>query len=179
MVKGKTVIIGVTASIAAYKACDIVRRLRERGINTIVLMTEQAAELVSPVTLQTLTGNKVYMKMFADSEAWEVEHISLAEKADLILIAPATANIVGKIAGGICDDLLTCVVCASSAPVLIAPAMNTNMFKNKIVQGNLKKLKLSGYKFVGPVEGKLACGEKGIGCLASVEKIVEEAVKLL
>lgn len=179
MKKEKNIILGVSASVAIYKACDLIRRLREEAWAVSVVMTAEAEKLIQPILFQSLAGNKVYRGLFDEPDAWEIEHISLAEDADLVLIAPATANIIGKIAGGICDDLLTCVVAATKAPVLIAPAMNTNMYENKIVQENIKKLKNAGYKFIGPREGKLACGKKGIGCLASVEEIVKEANKIL
>lgn len=173
----KNIILGVTASIAIYKACDIVRRLKEQGRGVTVVMTREAQELIRPVVFQSLSGNKAYGgELFLEPEGWEIEHISLAEKADLILVAPATANIIGKLAAGICDDLLTCVICATKAPVLIAPAMNEGMYKNKITQGNIAKLKSAGYKFIGPITGRLACGTTGIGCLAEVEEIVQ-AVK--
>jgi len=175
--KGKNIILGVTASIAIYKACDILRRLKELGFAVTVVMTEEAQELIKPLVFQSLSGNKVYRGMFEHSDTCEIEHISLAEKADLVLIVPATANIIGKIACGICDDLLTCIVCATKAPVLIAPAMNDNMFKNRIVQDNIKRLKYIGYKFVEPRCGRLASGKLGIGCLAEVETIVKEAKK--
>ena len=115
--------------------------------------------------------------MFDEPQAWEIEHVSLAHKADLIIVAPATANIIAKIASGICDDLLTCVIAATKAPVLIAPAMNENMFKNAITQGNIKKLKSLGYIFIEPKVGRLACGKMGVGCLADVETIVKAVKK--
>jgi phosphopantothenoylcysteine decarboxylase/phosphopantothenate--cysteine ligase len=177
MKKAKDIILGVTASIAIYKACDILRRLKELGFAVTVVMTEEAQELIKPLVFQSLSGNKVYRGMFEHSDTWEIEHISLAEKADLVLIVPATANIIGKIACGICDDLLTCIVCATKAPVLIAPAMNENMYRNRIVQNNIKKLISLGYKFVEPRRGRLASGKLGIGCLAEVETIVKEAKK--
>ncbi|MFA4889894.1 MAG: flavoprotein [Candidatus Omnitrophota bacterium] len=179
MAKEKNIILGVTASIAIYKACEIVRKLGAESFQVTVAMTQEAEELIRPIVFQSLSGNKVYRGLFEEPEAWEIEHISLAEKADLVLIAPATANIIGKIANGICDDLLTCVVAATKAPVLLAPAMNTNMYQNKIVQDNIKKIKTAGYKFIGPVEGKLACGREGVGCLASVEEIVKAVKKYL
>ena len=171
--------MGVAASIAIYKACDIVRRLREQGFSLTVVMTPEAEELIKPIVFQSLSGNKVYCGLFEETDNWEIEHISLADKAGLILIAPATANIIGKIANGICDDLLTCVVCATKAPVLFCPAMNENMYKNKITQGNIKKLKSLGYKFVEPRRGRLACGKIGLGCLAEVETIIKEAKKII
>jgi len=177
--KEKNIILGVTASIAIYKACDILRKLRDEAFSVSVVMTAEAEELVRPIVFQSLSGNRVYRGLFYEPDAWEIEHISLAEKADLVLIAPATANIIGKISSGICDDLLTCVVCATKAAVLIAPAMNENMYKNKIVQDNIKKLKSSGYRFIEPRKGRLACGEVGLGCLAEVETIVKEVKKCL
>lgn len=179
MKKGKNIILGVTASIAIYKACEIVRRLKSEGFAVTVVMTPEAEELIKPIVFGSLSGNKVYRGLFEKPETWEIEHVSLAEKADLVLIAPATANIIGKIACGICDDLLACVVCATRAPVLIAPAMNENMYKNKITQGNINKLQSLGYRFVEPREGRLACGKIGIGCLAEVETIVKEVRKLI
>jgi len=170
----KNIILGVSASIAIYKACEITRRLKEEGFSVTVVMTPEARELIKPVVFQALSGNQVYCGLFEEPKAWEIGHISLAQKANLVLIAPATANIIGKIAGGICDDLLTCTVCAAGAPVLICPAMNENMYLNKITQGNIKKLKACGYKFIGPRTGRLACGDTGTGCLAEVEEIVKE-----
>ena len=172
----KEIILGVTASIAVYKACDILRRLQESGFNLTVVMTPEAKELISAQIFQSLSGNKVYSQMFHDVDYYQIEHISLAQKADLILIAPATANIIAKLACGICDDLLTCLTVASKAKILIAPAMNENMYNNRIVQENIRKLKQQGFVFLGPRRGKLACGKTGMGCLASVEDIVK-AVK--
>lgn len=174
MTREKNIILGVTASIAIYKACEIVRKLREQAFSVTVVMTREAEELIKPIVFQSLSGNRVYRGLFDEPEAWEIEHISLAEKADLILVAPATANIIAKIACGICDDLLTCVICATKAPVLIAPAMNENMFKNKITQANIRKLKELGYRFVEPRHGRLACGKEGMGCLAEVDTIIKE-----
>ncbi|MCX5711427.1 MAG: hypothetical protein NT060_05740 [Candidatus Omnitrophica bacterium] len=171
MDKTKNIILGVTASIAIYKACDLVRRLRDAGYSVTVVMTKEAEELIKPIVFQSLSGNNVYTGMFSDPEEWEIEHVSLADRADLVLVAPATANIIAKVTAGICDDLLTCIISATRAPVLLAPAMNTNMYQNKITQNNIKALKSLGYKFVEPREGKLACGKSGIGCLAEVEDI--------
>lgn len=179
MLKQKNILLGVTASVAAYKACDIVRRLREQGFSVSVVMTEDATKLIGPVLFQSLSGSKVAYDMFEEPDSGEMEHITLAQKADLVLIAPATADIIGKIAAGICDDMLTCTVCATTAPVLIAPAMNENMYKNTIVQGNIKKLKTAGYRFVGPREGRLACGKTGVGCLAEVDTIIQTVKNLL
>lgn len=142
-------------------------------------MTEEAKELIRPVVFQSLSGNRVYGSLFGDPDVWEVEHVSLAERCDLILVAPATANIIGKIANGICDNLLTCLLCATRKPVVICPAMNELMFRNRIVQENIRKLKSHGYKFVEPIRGRLACGKVGIGCLAEVETIVKEVKRIL
>jgi len=175
----KNIVLGVSASIAIYKACEIVRRLIAEGFGVTVVMTEEATELIRPVVFQSLSGNRVYSGMFNQPEAWEIEHISLARAADLVLIAPATANIIAKIACGISDDLLTCTVSATQAPAVICPAMNENMYLNRITQENIKKLKSLGYKFIAPQKGKLACGEVGLGCLADVDTIIKEVKKVL
>jgi len=175
----KSIILGVTASIAIYKACEILRRLQDQSFSVSVVMTEEAKELIRPVVFQSLSGNRVYGSLFGDLDVWEVEHVSLAERCDLILVAPATANIIGKIANGICDNLLTCLLCATRKPVVICPAMNELMFRNRIVQENIRKLKSHGYKFVEPIRGRLACGKVGIGCLAEVETIVKEVKRIL
>jgi phosphopantothenoylcysteine decarboxylase/phosphopantothenate--cysteine ligase len=179
MAKNKEIVLGVTASIAIYKACDIVRRLKEKSFNVTVIMTQEACQFIAPRLFESLSGNKVHCSMFEEPQGWDIEHISLADKAGLVLIAPATANIIGKIASGISDDLLTCVVCATKARVLICPAMNENMYKNKIVQDNIKRLRQIGYRFVEPRKGQLACGKVGVGCLADVDTIVKEAQKVL
>lgn len=175
----KTVILGVTGSIAAYRACDITTGLRKIGLGVNVVLTEEAKQFVTPLTFQTLSGNKVADGMFESPEEWDPAHISLAQKADLVLVAPASANIIGKLASGICDDLLTCTILATRAPVLIAPAMNTNMYAHKIVQQNIAKLRSLGYFFVGPVEGRLACGAEGLGHIACTEDIIKESKRLI
>jgi len=179
MAKQKNVILGVTASIAIYKACDIVRRLREMDYLVTVVMTPEAEELIKPIVFQSLSGNKVYRGLFTGPDTREIEHVSLAERADLILIAPATANIIGKLACGICDDLLSCVALATKAAILVAPAMNENMYKNKITQGNISKLKSLGYSFIEPREGRLACGKTGTGCLAEIDSIIKAVKKIV
>ncbi len=173
----KTVVIGVTGGIAAYKACELVSRLVKKNINTVVVMTKSATEFVAPYTFMTLTGNKVITDMFEVPQNFEVEHISVAKQADLFVIVPATANVIGKIAGGIADDFLTTTVMATKAPVLIAPAMNTNMWQNPILQKNISFLKELGYKFVDPASGRLACGDIGAGKLAEVDDI-EQAIEI-
>jgi phosphopantothenoylcysteine decarboxylase/phosphopantothenate--cysteine ligase len=177
--KGKTVILGVTGSIAAYKAPTLARRLQSKGAEVIVVLTEAGTKLVDPLTFRSLTGKPVLVDLFTPSTDWQIEHIALAEMADLVLIAPATANTIGKIACGIADNLLTCAVMATRAPVLIAPAMNVNMYENAVVQANIEKLSQMGYRFVGPKVGTLATGIEGKGPLADVEEIVEEAERLL
>lgn len=176
---GKKVVLGISGSIAAYKACEIVSRLKELGAEVFVIMTKSATHFVTPLTFQTLSGNKVYLNLFDLPEEWELEHISLAEKADLILIAPATANTIAKIATGIADDLLTATVLASEAPILIAPAMHETMYKNSFTQANIKKLKEKGFKFIGPEYGKLASGKSGLGRLASNDKIIDGVKDIL
>lgn len=174
----KKIVLGVTGSIAIYKSCDIIRRLKENSFDVTVVMTKEAKEFINPILFQTLSGNKVYESMFEASQNWSIEHISLAQKADLVLIAPATANVIAKVAAGLCDDLLSCVVAATKAKVVFCPAMNENMFLNKITQLNIKKLGELNYKFIQPIKGKLACGTTGVGCLAEIDSIVKE-VKLL
>jgi len=178
MIKSKTIILGVTASIAIYKACDILRRLKKDGYSVTVVMTPEAEKLMSRLVFQSLSGSKVYCGMFETTENWDIEHVALAEKADLVLVAPATANIIGKITAGICDDLLSCLICATAAPVVICPAMNEGMYKNRFVQENIRKLRQAGYKFIEPRKGELACGKFGIGCLAEVEDIVKTVRKI-
>ena len=179
MLKDKTVVIGVSGGIAVYKTLDVVSRLRKLGVNDNVIMTKSATEFVTPLSFQSLSQNYVVCDMFEDPKTWDVEHISLAKRADVFLIAPATANVIGKIANGIADDMLTTTVMATKAKVLIAPAMNTNMYENPILQRNINTLKELGYNFVEPESGRLACGDTGKGKLASPETIVDEVVKLL
>ena len=179
MLKDKTVVIGVSGGIAVYKTLDVVSRFRKLGVNVNVIMTKSATEFVTPLSFQSLSQNYVVCDMFEDPKTWDVEHISLAKRADVFLIAPATANVIGKIANGIADDMLTTTVMATKAKVLIAPAMNTNIYENPILQRNINTLKELGYNFVEPESGRLACGDTGKGKLASPETIVDEVVKLL
>ncbi|MBI4706764.1 MAG: hypothetical protein HY761_02395 [Candidatus Omnitrophica bacterium] len=178
MVKTKKIILGVTASIAIYKACEIVRRLKEQAFSVTVVMTPEAGELINPLVFSSLSENKAYIDLFSEAQAWQIEHVSLAEQADVVLVAPATANIIAKCAAGICDDLLSCLILATKAPILFAPAMNENMFNNKVTQQNIEKLKSLGHKFIAPRVGRLACGKTGIGCLAETEEIVAAVKKL-
>lgn len=177
MLSNKTIIVGVTGGIAAYKACDVVSRLKKLNASIYVVMTESACEFVNPMTFQTLSNNFVIKDMFKEPKTWEVEHIELAKKADAFLIVPATANFIGKVAGGIADDMLTTTVMATRAKVILAPAMNTNMYTNKIVQANIDKLQDLGYLFIEPASGRLACGDVGAGKLADVDDIIKYVVE--
>lgn len=177
MSKNKKILLGVTGSIAAYKSAEIIRRLSELGYKLSVVMSKEAERFITPLTLGSLCGEKVYRDLF-DDDAWRMRHISLAKETDIFLIAPATAHVVGKMANGLADDLITCIAMATKSQIIIAPAMNDQMFKNKIVQGNIKKLKDLGMIFVSPIEGKLACGIFGEGHLAEVDDIVKAVTRL-
>lgn len=169
----KTVVVGVCGGIAAYKALDVISGLKKQNVDIHVIMTESATKFVAPLSFQSLSQNLVVTDMFAEPRAWEIQHISLAKKADIMLIVPATANIIGKVANGIADDMLSTTIMATKAPVIFAPAMNTNMYNNIIVQQNIDKLKGLGYSFISPASGRLACGDEGEGKLAQVSHIVE------
>ncbi len=177
MLSGKCIVLGVTGGIAAYKACEIVSRLKKLHANVRVVMTEHACRFVAPLSFETLSGNPVYVSQFDHN--WEIEHISLAKSADLMLIAPATANVIGKIANGIADDLMSTTAMAMTAPMLIAPAMNTAMWKNPATQKNMATLAERGVKYVGPESGFLACGDADVGRMSEPVKIVEEVCRLL
>jgi len=177
--KEKRVIIGVTGGIACYKAVELVRLLVKDSLAVQVIMTRAAMEFVTPLTFQTLSGKPVATETFNLTQESEIGHINLADSADLFVIAPATANVIGKIAAGIADDLLTTVLMATQAPVLIAPAMNIHMYENPILQENIRKLRRIGYHFMEPAEGYLACGYEGKGRLPEPEKILEEIRSLL
>ena len=177
--KSKTIVLGVCASIAAYKACEIITTLKKSNIEAVVCLSKDADRFITLLTLQTLSCNKAYQDMFDAHSDWDPKHISLAKRADLLLVAPATADIISKVAAGICDDLLSCIIASTKARVLFAPAMNDQMYNNKIIQGNITKLKALGYKFIGPIKGSLACGDKGIGHIAEVADIVKKAQSLL
>ncbi|HHX49145.1 MAG TPA: bifunctional phosphopantothenoylcysteine decarboxylase/phosphopantothenate--cysteine ligase CoaBC, partial [Clostridiales bacterium] len=175
----KTVILGVTGCIAAYKACEIVSSLKKLGYDVRVIMTQNATEFVSPLTFETLSNNKVVVSTFEKDREFNVEHISYAKLADVFLIAPATANVISKIADGIADDMLTTTIMATKAQKVICPAMNTAMYENPLFQQNLKKLQNLGYLIVEPESGLLACGDTGKGRLAEPKEIVKEVDKLL
>ena len=177
--KKPCVVLGVTGGIAVYKACELLRLLQKRGIDVFVVMTQNACRFVAPLTFETLSGHPVAVDTFDRPQTWEVEHIALAKRADLFLIAPATANIIGKMACGIADDMLSTTVMATRAPVLVAPAMNTGMWENAAVQQNVKTLRARGVEIVAPVSGHLACGDNGAGKLEDVVVIAERACELL
>ena len=177
--KKPCVVLGVTGGIAVYKACELLRLLQKRGIDVFVVMTQNACRFVAPLTFETLSGHPVAVDTFDRPQTWEVEHIALAQRADLFLIAPATANIMGKMACGIADDMLSTTVMATRAPVLVAPAMNTGMWENAAVQQNVKTLRARGVEIVAPVSGHLACGDNGAGKLEDVAVIAERACELL
>lgn len=177
MLSGKNIVVGVTGGIAAYKAADVVSRLKKQGANVYVIMTEHATKFIEPLTFQSISQNYVVTDMFEDPKTWDVEHISLAKRADLFLIVPATANIIGKVAGGIADDMLTTTIMATVAPVFFALAMNTKMYENKIVQNNVKTLEKYGYHMILPESGRLACGDVGAGKLADPELIVGKVIE--
>lgn len=179
MNKKQCVVIGVTGGIAVYKALDVISALRKKDIDVRVIMTKSATEFVNPITFQAMSQNMVTTDMFEEPKAWEIQHISLAKKADVFLVAPATANIIGKVANGIADDMLSTTIMATKAKVVFAPAMNTNMYTNPIVQENIAKLKRLGYEFIEPASGRLACGDEGQGKLAPVDTIVEATTSLL
>jgi len=179
MKKDKKIILGVSGSIAAFKSADIASLLSQKGYDVSVIMTKEAEHFITPLTMQMLSANKVYRDMFEVTDDWDVEHVSLAQSASLILIAPATANVIAKLACGMCDDLLTCTVLATRAPVLLAPAMNDAMYQHKSTQANIERLKKLGYHFIGPVKGRLACGTVGLGRLSEVEDIVSASSRLI
>ncbi|AYF54752.1 bifunctional phosphopantothenoylcysteine decarboxylase/phosphopantothenate--cysteine ligase CoaBC [Clostridium botulinum C] len=179
MDKKKTVVVGVTGGIAVYKALDVISRLKKAGLDVHVIMTEHATKFVNPLSFQSLSQNMVVVDMFDEPKAWEIQHISLAKKADLMLIVPATVNILGKVANGIADDMLSTTIMATKAPVVFAPAANTNMFLNPIVQRNIRVLKEYGYKFIEPASGRLACGDIGTGKLQDTELISDIVISMM
>ena len=179
MLSGVNIVLGVSGGIACYKACEIVSRLKKLNAGVDVIMTKNATEFVQPLTFESLSSRPVTVDMFAPKEKFEVEHISLAKKADLCVIAPTTANVLAKLAEGIADDMLTTTVLAMKCPIVVAPAMNTNMYENPITQQNIKALKDRGFIFVDPVSGRLACGDTGVGKMAEPIDIVSKVVEVL
>lgn len=179
MFKNLNIVIGITGGIAAYKACGIISYLKQQGANIDVIMTSNACKFITPLTIETLAKNKVIIDMFNENDYSEVKHIALAKKADLFLIIPTTANVIGKIANGIADNMLTTTIMATKAPVIFAPAMNNQMYENLIVQDNIKKLISYGYKFIEPTTGHLACGYEEKGKLPKSEEIIEYVKQLI
>ena len=168
----KKIVVGITGSIAAYKACELVRSLISGGFEVLVVVTQNALQFVTPLTLKTLSGRHVVKDMFDEIEFSGINHISVAHWADLLIICPATANILGKAACGIADDVLSTLILSTKKPIVFAPAMNANMYENKILQRNLETLRRAGCYMIEPETGYLACGDEGVGRLASIDKIV-------
>lgn len=177
--EGKKIVVGVCGGIAAYKSVELVSKLKKLGANVSVIMTESATNFVTPLTFQSISSNPVITKMFDEPKTWDIQHISLADEADLFVIAPATANIIGKVAGGIADDMLSTTLMATKASVLFVPAMNFNMYENSILQRNIHELQAIGYDFMEPDTGIMACGTYGKGRLPEPENIVEKIKKVL
>ena len=172
MVRDKSIVLAVTGSIAVYKAVELASQLTKGGAKVDVVMTEAAQEFVTPLTFRAITQRAVVTEMFDPASEYSVEHVALADRADLVIIAPATANVIAKLAGGIADDMLGCTVLATKAPIIMAPAMHTNMYQNQVTQENIAKLKKRGFTFVGPSYGRLASGAVGPGRLADIEEIM-------
>jgi phosphopantothenoylcysteine decarboxylase/phosphopantothenate--cysteine ligase len=179
MLRNKTIILGITGSIAAYKAAEIASQLTQAGAKVNVIMTEEAIQFISPVTFRAITGRPVVTEMFDLASEFSIEHVSLAEAADIVVVAPATANIIAKLAAGIADDMLCCTVLATKAPVLIAPAMETNMYNNPVTQDNLSKLQARDFVIIGPATGWLASGKEGLGRLADINDIIGNICQVL
>jgi phosphopantothenoylcysteine decarboxylase/phosphopantothenate--cysteine ligase len=177
--KGRRVCLGVTGCIAAYKAAEIASALVQKEAQVQVVMTEAAARLVGPVTFEALTGRPVYVDMWSSQTPHAMDHIAVADWAEVVLVAPATGDILGKTASGIADDVLSTVLMTVDVPVMFAPAMNSRMWKNPVVQSNVKKLRELGYHFVDPEEGFLACGTVGMGRLADPKRILSALAELL
>ncbi len=179
MLAGKTVVMGICGGIAAYKAVDVASRLKKLNAQVKIIMTAGACEFVTPLTFRSITHNPVAVGLFGESTFWDIKHIELAAVADLFLVAPATFNMIGKVASGIADDLLSATLAATKAPVLFVPAMNTNMYTNEIFQANMDKLVKAGFYFLEPEDGAMACGTKGVGRFPPGEIIVEEVIRHL
>lgn len=175
----KTIVLGISGGIAAYKCCELTRMLVKAGADLHVILTKAASHFVTPLTLQTLSGNPVNQEIFSLIEEKEVGHISLADRADAILVAPATADIIAKVSHGLCDELLPTVICATKAPVIFAPSMNEKMWTNPITKENVIRLRDYGYKFIEPEEGELACGYEGKGRLPELSIIINEVLSVI
>lgn len=179
LLENKTVVLGVTGSIAAYKIASLASSLVKKGANVHVIMTQNATNFINPITFESLTGRKCLIDTFDRNFEFQVEHVSLAKQADVFMVAPASANVIGKIAGGIADDMLTTTIMACKAPKIISPAMNTNMFENPIVQDNIQKLKDYGYEVIDPASGYLACGDTGAGKMPEPEVLESYIMKAI
>jgi phosphopantothenoylcysteine decarboxylase/phosphopantothenate--cysteine ligase len=177
--KGREIVVGVCGGIAAYKVADVVSKLVQRGAGVTVCMTEEAQRFVTPLTFEALSGRPVRTGIFTMVESSDPQHISLTERADLMLVAPATNNVIAKVAHGLTDDLVSLMVCAAACPVVFAPAMNDRMWSHPVAQENVAKLKGLGYRFIGPEEGWLACRNVGAGRLAEAGRIVEEVTRMV
>ncbi len=177
--KNKSIVLGIGGGIAAYKCCELARLLTRAGADVRCVLTAAGSQFVTPLTLQTLTANPVHTDMWSLIQESQIGHISLADRADLVLVAPATADLIAKVAHGICDDLITTVICATKAPVLFAPSMNSNMWQNPITQANVAGLKKFGYRFMEPGIGELACGYEGKGRLPEPEEILDIVLKTI
>ena len=179
VLRGREILVGITGGIAAYKTAILVSRLVQAGAGASVIMTEHAMRFIGPLTFQTLTGRPVYTNLFESPEVYHTEHVALAERADLVVVAPATANLLAKLAHGIADDLLSTVLLAIGVPLLVAPAMNARMWTHPAVQANVETLRSRGVRFVGPEEGRLACGTVGPGRMAEPPEILRQMVDIL
>jgi phosphopantothenoylcysteine decarboxylase len=179
LLKGREIVLGVCAGIACYKVADLCSKIVQQGAGVSVVMTPDATKFVGPLTFQALTGRPVRIDIFELSSLGDPKHISMTEKADLMLIAPATANTIAKLAHGICDDLVALMACAAACPVVLAPAMNNRMWSNAITQENIAKLKAAGHRFIGPEDGWLACRNTGPGRLTEAEQIAAEIASLV
>ena len=176
---GRTVLHILTGSIAAYKAPELIKKMKDEGVRVVCVMTDSAKEFVTPTVLRTVSGERVYSEMFPQDTPFGVLHTSLADLPDLVLVSPATANFIAKMATGISDDLASCLVLATRKPVLVVPAMNDNMYLHPVTQKNIAQLKALGYHFVDPIEGDLACGRVGVGHIAPEEVILASVKSLL
>jgi len=177
--QSREIVVGVTGGIAAYKAAELVSRLRQRGAAVTVVMTRAATRFVQPLTFAVLSGRRVLTDLFEQPEHYEADHVALAQKAALAIVAPATANLLGKLAAGLADDALTTTLISLRCPIVLAPAMNHRMWTNPVVERNVAALRALGYRIVEPQEGWLACGERGIGRLADLDAILQAAEDLL
>ncbi|MDR3071245.1 MAG: phosphopantothenoylcysteine decarboxylase [Endomicrobium sp.] len=178
VLKNKNIVLGICGGIAAYKSCDIIRRLVGLEASVECILTRDGSKFVTPLTLQTLSRNKVRTDMFEIQNSWEIDHVSLAKKADVVVVVPATADTIARLAIGVADDLLACTILASRASVLLCPAMNPNMFHHKATRNNIEILKSYNYQFVMPEKGELACGDFGDGRLADVSVIIAAIMEI-